>query len=58
MKKIITSVVLGAMLSALNFPAEAQQSAKVWKIGVLVSMGENGVSGGKWGQEPFNSGAI
>jgi len=37
MQKIITSMVLGAMLSALNFPAEAQQPAKVWKIGVLVS---------------------
>jgi ABC-type uncharacterized transport system substrate-binding protein len=28
---------LGAMLLALSFPADAQQPAKVWRIGVLVS---------------------
>src|SRR5690349_9169184 len=31
------SLVLAAVLLLLNFPAKAQQSGKVWKIGVLVS---------------------
>jgi putative ABC transport system substrate-binding protein len=35
MKKKITSFVVGAVLLALSFPAQAQQPAKVAKIGWL-----------------------
>ena len=37
MKKKIFLLVLGGMLSVLCFSVQAQQSGKVWKIGVLVS---------------------
>ena len=37
MKKKITVFALGAWLFALCVSASAQQSEKVWKIGVLVS---------------------
>jgi ABC-type uncharacterized transport system substrate-binding protein len=41
MRKQTVGLVLGAMLFALCFSAEAQQPPKIWKIGVLVSTSES-----------------
>jgi len=37
MRKAIIGFAFGALILALCFPAEAQQAAKTWKIGVLAS---------------------
>jgi len=36
-ESILKSLVLCILLVPLSFPAQAQQPAKVWKIGVLAS---------------------
>jgi len=40
MKKKIISLALGGLLVALNFPAEAQQSPKLPRIGYVTETGD------------------
>jgi putative ABC transport system substrate-binding protein len=44
MNKKVISVVLGAMLSVLSFPAKAQQAGKIPRIGFLYAVSPSSVS--------------